>query len=126
VRIGHMVFVPYGITTNERESMQKRCFLRTVPTRCFARRNQQDDGVQSRPIGNHLERVLTDVFERSIGWLIAFLAPNLRDPAWRGHMSDISGQIAEEADANLALANLIRDRRGDPELTAWEEDFLRT
>ena len=34
------------------------------------------------------------------------------------------GQSREQADANLALAALIRDRRGDPALTAWEEGFL--
>lgn len=34
------------------------------------------------------------------------------------------GQTGEEADANLMLARLIRDRRGDPSLSAWEEGFL--
>jgi hypothetical protein len=35
------------------------------------------------------------------------------------------GQTGEEAEANLALANLIRDRRGDPWLGSWEEGFLK-
>ena len=34
------------------------------------------------------------------------------------------GQTGDEAQANLTLAFLIRDRRGDPALTAWEERFL--
>lgn len=34
------------------------------------------------------------------------------------------GQTGEQAEANLALARLIRDRRGDPSLSAWEEGFL--
>ena len=34
------------------------------------------------------------------------------------------GQTGEEANANLSLASLIRDRRGDPALSAWEEGFL--
>jgi hypothetical protein len=34
------------------------------------------------------------------------------------------GQTGEEAEGNLTLASLIRDRRGDPALSAWEEGFL--
>lgn len=34
------------------------------------------------------------------------------------------GQTSEEAAGNLTLASLIRDRRGDPALSAWEEGFL--
>ena len=35
------------------------------------------------------------------------------------------GQTGEEAKAYLALASLIRDRRGDPWLGSWEEGFLK-
>ena len=34
------------------------------------------------------------------------------------------GQGAEQGESNLALAALIRDRCGDPLLSAWEEGFL--
>jgi hypothetical protein len=34
------------------------------------------------------------------------------------------GQTGEEAEGNLTLASLIRDRRGDPALSSWEEGFL--
>jgi hypothetical protein len=34
------------------------------------------------------------------------------------------GQTGEEAEGNLTLASLIRDQRGNPALTAWEEGFL--
>jgi hypothetical protein len=34
------------------------------------------------------------------------------------------GQTEEEAEGNLTLASLIRDQRGNPALTAWEEGFL--
>lgn len=34
------------------------------------------------------------------------------------------GQTQEEAGSNLMLADLIRNRRGDPALGAWEEGFL--
>ena len=41
----------------------------------------------------------------------------------RLHMR-FGGQSVEEAEANLTLAALIRNRRGDPLLGAWEEGFL--
>ena len=34
-------------------------------------------------------------------------------------------RTGEEAEANLTLTSLIRDRRGDPWLGSWEEGFLK-
>src|SRR4051794_26178306 len=47
--------------------------------------------------------------------------PSKESAPWTGHGSNLAD---EEAKGNLTLASLIRDQRGNPALSAWEEGFL--